>query len=164
MRLAILPAFVLPQKHDRRLSHFGNPGFKRVGLHHTVLPVAIRAGEPRSRKTGRKIVYFFRKCESQVRNIPHPHYYAEAETRSDLFSSYLMFQPASSGADESDWIPLARIDWNFQFTENGNAFQLADVHLTSKSGPAPHGPFFGIPEPEWMKVLLIGGDVVAGNG
>ena len=52
MRLAVLPAIVLPQKHERRLSHFGNPGFKRVGLHHTVLRAQIRAGGSGSRKSG----------------------------------------------------------------------------------------------------------------
>jgi hypothetical protein len=58
MGLPILAAFVLAQKHERRLSHFDAAEFKRAGLHRTLLRTANRAGDAPSRKTPRRGFHF----------------------------------------------------------------------------------------------------------
>jgi hypothetical protein len=61
VQLAILPTFVLPQEHQRQLSHRHTRQFKRAGLHHTAGHTGIGPGMQQSRKSRTHHVHFLLK-------------------------------------------------------------------------------------------------------
>lgn len=71
-------------------------------------------------------------------------------TADDSFKTWVMFKPPSKDGQPRVWIPLFRLDWNW----NGAAEKQSDSWvLTAGSANAGH-PLENFIHPEWTQVVL----------